>query len=1046
MKQLVLDVCNEVKRNRIYDAANPLSQVLILSVSDGTVRAKVKTIWLDISALSADALADKVQANISLLQNKFEYPIKYIRVEWALNGNLTEWDKFNNDLSRYKRNYFRAGIAFEGKREPWLLLTEMELNANACLYSGADVTSACVNQDNLVRYIKARHGSSQMPAFLPDEKMIVFQTAGFFIDVEQAKYYTLDTQPRYQGHRKVASFELPQVEQLIQLSTHYLSKQVKENGIYEYGYFPCFDRVIPTYNTLRHASSTYAMLEGYESYYQQAQSSDQNIDEKFFAEVKAQIDKALDYLITQSIRDYADKAYVVDTGNEIKLGANAVAILALVKYLTVFPTTSRKQQYLALCEKLACGILAMQKANGGFVHVLNAEDLSVKEENRIIYYDGEAAFGLMRLYGMDKDPRWLDCVVKAFDYFIENKHEKAHDHWLSYCSNELVKYLPEKKYFAFAVRNIDGYVSFINNRITTFPTLLELSVAFHKMLLKLDEFPEYKDEVLADFDVSVFYQALHNRAKYLINGFFYPEVAMYFKNPQRILHGFFIRHHAFRVRIDDVEHYLSGLVGYREILVSGKYPASLTKEADADNEAPNLLNKITLPKITNGRWIVEPKAGWFANGLCAWPKSFKPHHLLVERGKGMTQGYLPRVSINSLLRREAAGVITDDENAVYTTDAPVLLVKDVRRAVLDIGSASRKAFKGKVIGVTGSAGKTSTVFMLSHTLKQIGQAEQTLSSANLPIGIAWNMASMDQRDDFWILEMAIGNMSLNSQLVQPDIAIITNIAPAHLEYHHTVENIALKKARIFESMKAGQVAVICRDIPQFDLIAPLAEAKGLKVLTYGEHSQADVKLMTYSKRASEIVFPDGETVKVKLAVSGKHFVLNAMAILAIAHYFQLDMKKILAGLASFSPVSGRNERFKTKFNGFDIEVIDDAYNANPLSMSAALDNFAQITRPIKHKLLIIGDMLELGTDSDKYHQQLGEWLSEMKVRHIVLVGKSVSRMAAPVLSKSKYSFSVFDDVGQLKAALPTLIKEKDLILLKGSNSIGLSGLFARKVN
>lgn len=94
MKQLVLDVCNEMKRNRIYDAANPLSQVLILSVSDGTVRAKVKTIWLDISALSADALADKVQANISLLQNKFEYPIKYIRVEWALNGNLTEWDKF----------------------------------------------------------------------------------------------------------------------------------------------------------------------------------------------------------------------------------------------------------------------------------------------------------------------------------------------------------------------------------------------------------------------------------------------------------------------------------------------------------------------------------------------------------------------------------------------------------------------------------------------------------------------------------------------------------------------------------------------------------------------------------------------------------------------------------------------------------------------------------------------------------------------------------------------------------------------------------------
>ncbi|MCW9710837.1 UDP-N-acetylmuramoyl-tripeptide--D-alanyl-D-alanine ligase [Avibacterium sp. 21-586] len=1042
MKQLVLDVCNEVKNNRIYDASNPLSQVIILSVSDGMVRAKVKTLWLDISALSADGLADKVQANISLLQNKFEHPIKYIRLEWVLNANLTVWDKFNNNLSRYKRNYFRAGIAFEGKREPWLLLTEMELNANACLYSGAEVTSACVNQDNLVRYIKARHGSSQMPDFVSDEKVIVFQTAGFFIDVENAQYYSLDTQPRYQGHRKVTNFELPQVEQLIQLSTHYLSEQVKENGMYEYGYFPCFDRIIPTYNTLRHASSTYAMLEGYQSYYQQALSRDQNIDEKCFADVKVQIDKALDYLITQSIRDYADKAYVIDMGNEIKLGANAVAILALVKYLTVFPTTSRKQQYLALCEKLACGILAMQKANGGFVHVLNAEDLSVKEENRIIYYDGEAAFGLMRLYGIDKDPRWLDCVVQAFDYFIENKHEKAHDHWLSYCSNELVKYLPEKKYFAFAVRNIDGYVSFINNRITTFPTLLELSVAFHKMLLKLDEFPEYKDEVLADFDVSLFYQALHNRAKYLINGFFYPEVAMFFKNPQRILHGFFIRHHAFRVRIDDVEHYLSGLVGYREILLSGKYPTSQVK--GSSTEIPNLLNKVTLPRITNGRWIVEPKESWFASGICAWPKSFKPHHLLVERGKGMTQGYLPRVSINSLLRREAAGVITDDENAIYTTDVPVLLVKDIRRAVLDIGLASRNAFKGKVIGVTGSAGKTSTVFMLSHTLNQIGKVEQTLSSANLPIGIAWNMASMNQRDDFWVLEMAIGNMSLNSQLVQPDVAIITNIAPAHLEYHHTVENIALKKARIFESMKKGQLAVICRDIPQFDLIAPLAEAKGLKVLTYGEHSQADVKLITYSKRVSEIVFPDGATVQVKLAVSGKHFVLNAMAILAIAHYFQFDMKKILAGLSSFSPVSGRNEQFKTQFHGFNIEVIDDAYNANPLSMCAALDNFAEIAQPIKNKVLIIGDMLELGKDSDHYHHQLGERLKTIEVRHIILVGSIVGRVVAPILSQVKQSVSIFDNVKQLKIALPDLIKEHDLILLKGSNSIGLSGLFIRE--
>ncbi|MFZ7344451.1 UDP-N-acetylmuramoyl-tripeptide--D-alanyl-D-alanine ligase [Avibacterium volantium] len=1041
MEKLVLDVCNSLKNHKANNLSNPLSQVIILSASDGVERAKVKTFWLaEKLTITAEDLCKEIISHLTSLQTKFENPIKYIRIEWILNATSMEWGIFKSDLSRYKRNYFRAGIAFKGKREPWLLLTEMELNANACLYTGADEVSACVNQNNLMRYIKARHGSSQMPAFTDDENILIFQTAGFFLDVEKNDYYQLDTQPRYQGHRKINTFGLDEVQELIRLSTTYLAKQVKENGIYEYGYFPCFDRVIPTYNRLRHASSTYALLEGYESYRQQVEDGVLSVDEHLLNEIKQQIDKALDYLLTQAIRDYGEKAYVIDTGNEIKLGANAVAILALTKYLMVFPDTLKKKHYLMLCEKLACGICAMQKENGAFVHVLNADDLSVKEETRIIYYDGEAAFGLMRLYGMTQDKRWLNCVVSAFDYFIANKHEKAHDHWLSYCSNELVKYLPEKKYFAFAVRNVDGYISFIRNRITTFPTLLELSVAFHQMLMKLEEFPEYKKEVLANFDVPAFYDALHNRAKYLVNGFFFPEVAMFFKKPQTILYGFFIRHHAFRVRIDDVEHYLSGLVGYQKLLketihlnVYGKNLSHLEP-----------LNKWSLPEITNGRWLVPPKDEWRVAGLCAWPKNFKADYLLVERSKSMTQGYLPRVSVNALLKRGAAGVITDDETATYTTDTPVLLVKDIRRAVLNIGLAARNAFNGKVIGVTGSAGKTTTVCMLAHTLNQIGRAEQTRASANLPIGIAWNMASMAQSADFWVLEMAIGNMNLNTQLAQPDVSVITNIAPAHLEYHETVENIALKKARIFNGMKKGSLAIICRDIPQFELISALAKEKGLVVLTYGEHSQADIKLLAYNNEVSTIGLPDGSRIKLTLAVGGKHFVLNAMAVLAVSYYFHFDMKKMSQGLSSFLPVQGRGERFNTKFSGREIEVIDDAYNANPLSMSASLAHFAKLEYPAENKVLIIGDMLELGADSDKYHYELGERLAKMNVRHIALVGKSVSRVAVNVLKQAQCRYSVFENVEALKLALPNILEAKDLVLLKASNSIGLNGLLQKQ--
>ncbi|URL06562.1 UDP-N-acetylmuramoyl-tripeptide--D-alanyl-D-alanine ligase [Avibacterium sp. 21-595] len=1039
MEKLVLAVCNILKNNRINNLSHPLSKAIILSVSDGVERAKVKTLWVDEKLVIAADLSKKIISHLSLLQSKFENPIKYIRIEWALNSTAMEWGKFKSDLSRYKRNYFRAGIAFKGEREPWLLLTEMELNANACLYVGADEVSAGVNQRNLERYIKARHGSSQMPTFADNEEIRIFQTAGFFLDVEKNDYYQLDTQPRYQGHRKIEPFGLDEVQELIRLSTTYLSKQVKENGVYEYGYFPCFDRVIPTYNTLRHTSSTYALLEGYEAYRQQVEDGVVIVDEHIFIEIKQQIDKALDYLLTQSIRDYGEKSYVIDTGNEIKLGANAVAILALTKYLIVFPDTPHKNHYLMLCEKLAYGICAMQKENGAFIHVLNANDLSVKEENRIIYYDGEAAFGLMRLYGLTKDKRWLDCVVNAFDYFIANKHEKAHDHWLSYCSNELVKYVPEKKYFAFAVRNVAGYISFIRNRITTFPTLLELSVAFHQMLIKLESFPEYKKEVLANFDVPAFYDALHNRAKYLVNGFFFPEVAMFFKKPQSILYGFFIRHHAFRVRIDDVEHYLSGLVGYHKLLKEHIHQNTDEKSV----EKPEPLNKWTLPEIANGRWLVPPKDEWRVAGVCAWPKNFKTGYLLVERSKSMAQGYLPRVSVNALLKRGAAGVITDDETATYATDAPVLCVKDIRRAVLNIGLATRNAFNGKVIGVTGSAGKTTTVCMLAHSLNQISKTEQTLASANLPIGIAWNMASMAQSANFWVLEMAIGNMNLNTQLAQPDIAIITNIAPAHLEYHKTIENIALKKARIFNGMKKGSLAIICRDIPQFELIYSLAEAKGLLVLTYGEHSQADIKLLEYSHEVSTIKLPDASKVKLTLAASGKHFVLNAMVALAISYSFHFDIKKVCEGLSSFLPVQGRGECFRVEFNELDIEVIDDAYNANPLSMSASLEHFAQLGNP-ENKVLIIGDMLELGVDSDKYHYELGERLAKMNVRHIALVGKSVSRVVASVLKQAQRSYLAFENVEALKVALPNILKQNDLVLLKASNSIGLNGLLQKQ--
>ena len=452
-----------------------LPNTFVLSVSDGHKKAKTVTFIVDdlVQIHAADSvnsvanfeqIIPLISAHIDKLSSKFAAPIAWLRLEWLHQASSTTWLSLQQSLKEFKRNYYRSGIAFEGIREPWLLLTEMELNANACLYNGNTISHAEVNTNNLTTYFRARHGSSQIPNFTDDLPIVSFNTAGIFIDGDTGKCYDLDIQPRFKGHRKLLPLSANTTQPIIERSTQYLSRQVQPSGQYIYGHFPCFGRTIDTYNSLRHASSTYALIEGYEACRNfESLNTLEDIGSSNIASTSAlpakltlaqmqnNIDKAMSYLVQELIQTYDDKAYVIDTGGEIKLGANAVAILALVKYLQVFADTPLTDKYDALASKLALGIVAMQQEDGSFVHVLHSKDLTLKAKNRIIYYDGEAAFALMRLYGLTKDERWLDCVIRAFDYFIEAKHHQAHDHWLSYCSNELVIYKPEKKYFQFAV-------------------------------------------------------------------------------------------------------------------------------------------------------------------------------------------------------------------------------------------------------------------------------------------------------------------------------------------------------------------------------------------------------------------------------------------------------------------------------------------------------------------------------------------------------------------------------------------------------------------
>lgn len=516
--------------------------VLFLSVTDGTSRAKTTTY----SAADADSCWRMALPDLEAALVREDW----VRLDWVRAVEKTDWRGLRERLTVTKRNYFRLGIALDARFDCAFL--ETEINANAMLYGGQAQATAVVNEANFLRYARLRHGMETVD-FAGDCPLWLFSTAGLFIGSDY-QIHAMRQQGRNAGRRTIDRLDPDMLRDLIDRGSRYLASQVQANGRFHYGWHPCFDRPIGAYNSLRHASTTYAMLESWEVTH----------DPTLLAAIERSLAcLARDMIQPVVLPDGERAAFLVDQGNEIKLGGNAVCLLAFTKYGELVD----RERYRDLLDRLAHGVLFMQdRPSGRFNHVLFYPTLMVKEPFRIIYYDGEAAFGLMRLYALTGNARWMNAVEQAFGHFIASGHAAAHDHWLGYAINEITRHQPREEWFRFGLDNVRDHLDFVENRITTFPTLLELMMAAQGMIARVSANPDHR-HLLASIDLAKFDRALHARAHYLLNGHFWPELAMFFANPDRIEGSFFIRHHAFRVRIDDVEHYLSGLVAYRHHLL-----------------------------------------------------------------------------------------------------------------------------------------------------------------------------------------------------------------------------------------------------------------------------------------------------------------------------------------------------------------------------------------------------------------------------------------------------------------------------------------------
>ena len=999
--------------------------VLFFSVCDGTRRAFITQVRAD-TFEEAWALGRARCLGLAAGLNGAQ---RWLRVDGVHAVQAMTWAGLRVRLAQSKRNYFRLGIALDEALE--FAFLEGELNAHAMLYPRGEVSHAVVNEDNFLLHAKTRYGI-EVVDFRDEAPVWLFATTGWFADADGVHDLT-GGEAAAAGRRVLPHFDADVVRTLVEGGSNYLARQVDAQGRFAYGTFPCFDRPIAHYNALRHASTVYSMVDAWP----QVRADG----------LRQAIERALGYLKVHLVRVYRDgphppRAFVVDEGGEIKLGANAVALLALARHAQVFGG----QQHVELMEQLGHGILSMQDgATGRFVHVLQASDLSVKEAHRVIYYDGEAAFALMRLYAATGGAQWLAAVERAFDHFIAAEHWRAHDHWLAYCVNELTLHRPLERYFAFGVRNVADYLDFVLLRETTFPTLLELMMATQAMLVRLRRMP-YMAAVLEGLDLGKFEHALRHRAQYLANGFFWPEWAMFFRAPHKIVDSFFIRHHGFRVRIDDVEHYLSGLVAFlRDGVADLGPPPPATGRWTAD----------AVLQATGGRWWRAPVDGtWRAAGASVWAPALQPGDMAFVRRPGH-KGGMPVAALRQLPHRPSAIVCVEpaalpalDAAVAWGTSVPVLQVQDEEAALLALGEAARADLEktgARVVGVTGTVGKTTTVAMLAHALAACGTTGHTRASANLPLGIAWNLASLPVGVSYAVLEMAVGSMARNTALVRPEVAVFTNLGAAHLEYHGSVEEVARKKARIFEDMPAHGVAVLNRDMECWGIVAQAAHARGLRVVNYGEHGDSDVRLLWHDAASGRFgASVQGAGRELCVGAPGRHMALNALAVLAVAGALGCDMAPLVEALGTFRPVAGRGALLRVRWrDGRHLTVLDEAYNANPVSMAAALDLAAALCPPGARLVLVLGDMLELGEEADGYHLRLLERVAGLGAPSVVLTGPLMA--AAMLQPRWPEACRVVHSPGaeQVAALLERELRDGDFVLVKGSAGTQLSQVVDR---
>jgi len=423
--------------------------------------------------------------------------------------------------------------------------------------------------------------------------------------------------------------------------------------------------------------------------------------------------------------------------------------------------------------------------------------------------------------------------------------------------------------------------------------------------------------------------------------------------------------------------------------------------------------------------------GWVATGVSIDTRTLERGDLFVALTGENRDGH---EFVADALKKGAAAALVSREPPGVLSDAPLLMVNDTQAGLEGLGRAARARSKARIVAVTGSAGKTTTKEMLRLILARSGNVAASAASYNNHWGVPLSLARMPLDSVYGVFEIGMnhaGEIRSLVKLVKPHVAVITTIAPAHLEHFGTVEAIADAKSEIFEGIEAGGTAILPAENPQFDrLLWHAKENKVSNILTFGRSPDADARLLSSNTEA------DGQKVlatigKMRLAFSvsaaGGHIAMNAIAALLAARELGADVARGADELADFAALKGRGARFLAG----GLEVIDESYNANPASMAAAIELLAK-AEPKRggRRIAALGDMRELGPDSASLHKALARNLAAARADLVFLCGLNMRALWSALPAKTRGHYA--ETSSELAPEMMRTLKAGDVVLVKGS--------------